>query len=89
MSADKRIHRVTVKRTLDSGRIDIRAEAEVRNGDAVETIASSGISVRSDVDTPSLKEMEDAQLSELRKQLYAVGFSKRAIATAVKSVTHD
>ena len=88
--AERRIHRVTVKRVADSGRIIIRAEAEVRNlpGDAVHTVTSSGVQgLPSDSDTASLKEMEDAQLSELRKRLYAEGFSKRAIATAVKSVT--
>ena len=87
--SDKRIHRVTVKRTLDSAQIDIRAEAEVTlSGDAVQTITYSGLrGISRDADTASLKEMEDAQLSELRKRLYAAGFSKRAIATAVKSVT--
>jgi hypothetical protein len=35
----------------------------------------------------SLKGIEDRQLSELRKRLYDAGFSKRAIATAVKNVT--
>jgi hypothetical protein len=48
-------------------------------------VTSSGICVPSDADAARLKEMEDAQLSELRKRLYAAGFSKRAIATAVKS----
>jgi len=82
--SENRIHRVTLKRIADS----VRAEAEVTlSGDAAQTITSSGlrgISVNADV--AHLKGVEDAQLSELRKRLYASGFSKRAIATAIKSV---
>lgn len=79
--SENRIHRVTVKRTADS----VRAEAEVTlSGDAVQTIASSGVqAIGVDAD---LTAVEDTQLSELRKRLYAAGFSKRAIATAVKSI---
>ena len=86
---DKRIHRVTVKRTLDSAEIEIRAEAEVTlSGDAVQTITSSGArGISVDVDPTYLSLVEATQLSELRKRLYAAGFSKRAIATAVKSVS--
>ena len=77
-----------MKRTADAGRIDIRAVAEVRNGDAVVTVASSGVGVRAD-GAASLREMEDAQVSELRRTLYGMGFSKRAIATACKDVGRD
>jgi hypothetical protein len=73
---DKWIRGITMRRTRDS----VWAEAEVSLGKTVQIITSSGGS--SDADTAS----EDAQLSELRKRLYAVGFSKRAIAMAVKSV---
>jgi hypothetical protein len=70
-----------------SGQIDIRAKAEVSvSGGAVQMVLSSGILVPSDAAPAYLKEMEDAQLSELRKRLYAAGYSKRAIATAVKDV---
>jgi hypothetical protein len=37
---------------------------------------------------PYLASIEGEELGELRKQLYALGFSKRAIATACKNVTH-
>jgi hypothetical protein len=83
--SDKRIDRVTIKRIAGS----IRAEAEVRSlpENAVQIVASSGLAgVSPDADTAALKEMEDAQLAELRKRLYTAGFSKRAIATAIKSV---
>jgi len=83
--SENRIRRITVKRIADS----ILAEAEVTlSGNAVQTITSSGLrGVSVDVDPAYLRVVEDTQLSELRKRLYAVGFSKRAIATAVKSVT--
>ena len=81
--SENRIHRITVKRIADS----IRAEAEVTlSGGAVQNITSSGLGgIGVDADPAYLRVVEDAQLSELRKRLYAAGFSKRAIATAVKS----
>jgi hypothetical protein len=74
--------------------IGIRAEAEVlipSNGHSiVQEITSGGLwGVESDSDASYFKEIEDEELSELRKQLYALGFSKRAIATAVKNVAHE
>jgi hypothetical protein len=79
-----RIHRITIKRIGGS----IWAEAEVTlSGDAAQTITSSGLQgVSVDADPAYLKMVEDGQLLELRKRLYAAGFSKRAIATAVKSI---
>ena len=86
--AENRIRRVAITRIASAGQLDIRAEAEVTEpGGAVQVVASSGVgSIPSDADARHVKEMEDAQLSELRKRLYAAGFSKRAIATAVKDV---
>lgn len=70
-----------------AGQLDIRAEAEVSvSGGTVREVPSSGIRVPADTDAMHVKELEDAQLSELRKRLYAAGYSKRAIATAVKGV---
>jgi hypothetical protein len=76
--------------------IGIRAEAEVlipsssEGASIVQEITSGGLwGIESDSDASYLKEVEGEELSELRKQLYAVGFSKRAIATAVKNVTHE
>src|SRR5260370_36361315 len=82
--SENRIHSVAIKRIADS----VRAEAEVTlSGGAVQTITSSGLrGISVDADPAYLRVVEDTQLSELRKQLYAAGFSKRAIATAVKSV---
>lgn len=88
MSTEDRIHSVTVKRVSASGRITIRAEAEVRKGNAVEVIASVGVQdIPSESEGALLKQIEDGQLAELRKRLYAAGFSKRAIAEAVKGTT--
>lgn len=82
-----RIRRISIKRTSSADQIDIRAEAEVSAlGGAVQVVTSSGVIIRVAADAEHLKEIEHAQLSEIRKRLYAAGFSKRAIATAVKSV---
>lgn len=84
---ENRIRRVAIKRNVGSSQIYIRAKAEVSaSGGAVQVVMSSGVFIPMDADAVHLKEMEDAQLSELRKRLYAAGFSKRAIATAIKSV---
>jgi len=71
--------------------IGIRAEAEVTlTGDVLQDVSSGGLwGIESDSDASYLKEIEAEELSELRKQLYAMGFSKRAIATAVKNATHE
>jgi hypothetical protein len=84
--AENRIRRVAIKRSDSSNQIDIRAEAEVAAGGAVQVVTSSGVIIPAGADAVHLKEMEDAQLLELRRRLYAAGFSKRSIATAVKSV---
>jgi hypothetical protein len=79
---ENRIHRVTVKRTADS----IWAEAEITlSGVAPKIITSSVRGIAADADPAHLKTVEDAQLSEVRKRLYDLGFSKRAIASAIKS----
>jgi hypothetical protein len=73
--------------------VGIRAEAEILipSGDAsiVQEITSGGLwGVESDSDKSYLAEIETEQLSELREQLRAVGFSTRAITTALKTLTH-
>jgi delta-aminolevulinic acid dehydratase/porphobilinogen synthase len=86
--SENRIRRVAIKRITSAGQIDIRAEAEVTGSEgAVQVVTSSGVQgIPSGADAVNLREMEDTQLSELRKRLYAAGYSKRAIATAVKDV---
>ena len=74
--------------------VGIRAEAEILlpSGDAsiVQEITSGGLwGIESDSDASYLTEIEEEQLSELREQLHAVGFSKRAIAKAVKDALHE
>lgn len=44
--------------------------------------------IESDADESDFKEMEEEQLSELRDQLHALGFSKRAVAAAFREVEH-
>lgn len=68
--------------------IVIRAEAEVQvTGDTVQLITSGGLwGIESDNTADYLKSVEAEELSNLKSQLTALGFSKRAIATAFKSV---
>jgi hypothetical protein len=71
----------------------VRAEAEILlpSGDAsiVQEITSGGLwGIESDSDKTYLGEIETEQLSELREQLRAVGFSTRAITKALKTLTH-
>jgi hypothetical protein len=71
----------------------IRAEAEILlpSGDAsiAQEITSGGLwGVESDSDKSYLAEIDAEELSSLREQLRAVGFSTRAISTAFKDVTH-
>jgi hypothetical protein len=73
--------------------VGVRADAEILipSGDAsiVQEITSGGLwGVESDSDGEYLSEIETEQLSELREQLRAVGFSTRAITTALKTLTH-
>jgi hypothetical protein len=84
MSTEDRIQRITLRRVSDSDRITIRAEAEVCVANVVRVIVSSGMQ---QTDAALLKQIEDGQLAELRKRLYEAGFSKRAIAEAVKGTT--
>jgi len=80
--------------------IGITAEAEINlmasigvyanSGKPVYTIqhiTSGGLwGIESDSDAAYLKEIEDEQLSELRDQLHAIGFSQRAITAAFRNV---
>jgi len=82
----------------DWGYIGIRMDAEITvstrdrtgeaNGSIMQTITSGGLwGIESDSDDAYLTSIEGEQLAELREQLQAVGFSKRAISAAVKNAT--
>jgi len=67
--------------------IGIRAGAEIVIDGGCQTISSGGLwGVESDSDRAYLATIEDEEIGELRKQLTAVGFSKRAIALACKNI---
>jgi hypothetical protein len=67
--------------------IGIRASASIRVGNFLQSITSGGLwGIESDSDKPYLKEIEDEQLSELRDIRHELGFSKRAISTAIKAM---
>lgn len=75
--------------------IGIQAEAQYLipcgNGSAIiQKLSSGGLwGIESDSDKSYFAEVEREQLSELREQLHAIGFSYRAIAAAFKSVEHE
>ena len=69
----------------------LRAEAEVfvpcGQSSISQGITSGGLyGIESDSGKDYIAEVEQEELAELRKQLSALGFSKRAIATACKGV---
>ena len=57
------------------------------HGGIAQSITSGGLwGIESDSDRSYLQEIEDEQLSELREQLRAFGFSQRAISATFKNV---
>ena len=55
--------------------------------DICQTITSGGLwGIESDSEESYLRSVEQEELSDLRAQLYELGFSKRAIAAAVKEM---
>src|SRR5260221_5815308 len=75
--------------------IGIRADAEINipGGDLAfiaQDITSGGLwGIESDSDAAYLKEIEDEQLSELRDQLHAIGFSNRAISAGMREIERE
>jgi hypothetical protein len=74
--------------------IGIRAEAEILipSGDAslVQEITSGGLwGVESDSDEAYFAEVEGEELADLRSQLSAIGFSRRAISRAIENATRE
>lgn len=60
-----------------------------RTDGIIQHITSGGLwGIESDSEADFLAETEQEQLGELREQLHALGFSKRAIAAAFKNVEH-
>ena len=69
--------------------IGIRAEAEYVIGftGSLQRVTSGGLwGIESDSDRAYMESIEAEELSDLKTQLLALGFSKRAIATAFKTV---
>lgn len=69
--------------------IGIRAEADVQtaHGAVIQTISSGGLwGIESDAGDDHIKETIQDELDSLKTELTALGFSKRAIATAFKDV---
>ena len=69
------------------GFIGIRAQANIVLGETCQTIHSGGLcGIESDSGESYLQEIEKDELSDLRRVLCELGFSKRAIAAAVKEM---
>lgn len=67
--------------------ISIVAKTEIVIGNICQNVTSGGLwGIESDSEESYLKEEEQNQLAELRGVLHELGFSKRAIAAAVKGV---
>jgi uncharacterized protein Smg (DUF494 family) len=73
--------------------IGIRAKAEIKlNTDdrgigVVQTVSSGGLwGIESDSDASYIAEIEQEQISDLKRELTAIGFSKRAISKAFQNV---
>jgi hypothetical protein len=67
--------------------IGIGAKAKITVNDTCQTITSGGLwEIESDFEESYLRSVEQEELSDLRTQLYELGFSKRAIAAAVKEM---
>lgn len=70
--------------------IGIRAEARIVIENVCQDITSGGLwGIESDSDAAYLKEIESEQLAELRSQLEAIGFSKRAVSAAFRNVERE
>ena len=70
------------------GFIGISAEAQVQlTGDTVQRITSGGLwGIESDSEKSYLESVEQEELGQLKTELTALGFSKRAIAKAFQSI---
>jgi hypothetical protein len=68
--------------------IGLRAEAEVQTGsDVVQRITSGGLwGIESDSDKDHLESTAREELAQLTTELVGLGFSRRAISTAIKNV---
>ena len=68
--------------------IGIRTEAQVQlDGDLRQIVISGGLwGIESDSDESYFADVEREELAVLRSQLQAIGFSRRAIAAAFKTV---
>jgi hypothetical protein len=69
--------------------VGIRADAEIVVDGVAQEITSGGLwGIESDSDWAYLAEIDGEQLSELRSQLRALGFGRRATSAAIKNTTH-
>jgi hypothetical protein len=66
--------------------VGVRVLADIQVGNIIQTVSSGGLwGIEDDSDESYFADVIQDELTELREQLYALGFSKRAIAAAVKA----
>jgi hypothetical protein len=79
--------------SLNSGNwffIGLRAEAEIVISGTVQRVSSGGLwGIESDSDRDYRKSVEEEELSGLREVLHGMGFSKRAVSSALRNVEHS
>lgn len=76
--------KIVIQRDIQSN-----LQRELHNLEPIQTITSGGLwGIESDSDRSYFAEVESEELSELRTQLKAIGFSTRAISTAFKNAEH-
>ena len=79
--------RLAEYRSGDFGFIGIRAIARVCVNGIIQTLHSGGLwGIEDDSSEQYLCEIEQEELTQLRTELYSFGFSKRAIATAIREM---
>lgn len=67
--------------------LGVKPDGRFEHGSVVQRIHSGGLwGIESDSDKSYIEEIESEQLSELRTELKALGFSSRAISTAFKTI---
>lgn len=67
--------------------IGIKAEAQIVVAGLCQTITSGGIwGIESDSDRDHFRMIESEEIDQLKSQLHAIGFSKRAISAAMRNV---
>lgn len=73
----------------DWGYIGIKAYADLQTNGTIQTITSGGLwGIETDSEASYFTEIEKEELADLRRELEAIGFTKRAVSAAFRNVQH-